>query len=87
MLSIVGQAGSDKPIEVGLVGSEGFAGLPLFLGVPRSANEVIVQGEGTAQRITAKAALTEFARGGSFQSAVLLFAHELFLQEIGRAHV
>ncbi|PYS24843.1 MAG: Crp/Fnr family transcriptional regulator [Acidobacteria bacterium] len=80
VLSIVGLTGSDKPIEVGLVGSEGFAGLPLFLGVPRSANEVIVQGEGTAQRITAKAALAEFARGGSFQNAVLLFAHELFLQ-------
>jgi CRP-like cAMP-binding protein len=65
---------------VGLVGQEGFVGLPLFLGVARSSNEVIVQGEGTALRIKAAAASTEFGRGGAFHDAVLLFAHDLFLQ-------
>jgi len=80
MLSIVGLTGNERPIEVGLVGSEGFAGLPLFLGVPRSTNDVIVQGEGTALRIKAAAALTEFDRGGVFHDKVLLFAHEMFLQ-------
>jgi CRP-like cAMP-binding protein len=80
VLSIVGITGADKPIEVGIVGSEGLAGLPLFLGVPRSANVVIVQAEGTASRLKAKYAQAEFARGGSFRDAVLLFAHELFLQ-------
>lgn len=80
VLSIVGLTGNDKPIEVGLVGQEGFAGLPLFLGVARSSNDVIVQGVGWAQRIEAKAALAEFRRGAGFHDAVLLFAHELFLQ-------
>ena len=80
VLSIVGLTGNERPIEVGLVGAEGFVGLPLFLGVPRSSNEVIVQGEGTALRIKAAAALSEFDRGGAFHDAVLLFAHELFLQ-------
>jgi CRP-like cAMP-binding protein len=76
----VGLTGKARPIEVGLVGSEGFVGLPLFLGVPRSSNEIIVQGEGTALRIEAQAALTEFGRGGPFHDAALLFVHELFLQ-------
>jgi len=48
--------------------------------VPRSSNDVIVQGEGTALRINAAAALTEFKRGAMFHDAVLLFAHETFLQ-------
>ena len=80
VLSMVGITGADKPIEVGIVGCEGFAGLPLFLGVRRSANMVIVQAGGMARRLNAKHALAEFARGGSFRNAVLLFAHLLFLQ-------
>jgi len=55
-------------------------GLPFFLGVTRSRNEVIVQAEGTARRIAAKHALKEFARGEGFRDAVLLFAHDLFVQ-------
>lgn len=80
VISIVGITANEKPIEVGLIGAEGFVGLPVFLGVPQSGNHVIVQGEGTAQRISATAALSEFTRFGAFHDAVLLFAHELFLQ-------
>ncbi|HXT63165.1 MAG TPA: Crp/Fnr family transcriptional regulator [Pyrinomonadaceae bacterium] len=80
VISIVGITANEKPIEVGLIGVEGFVGLPVFLGVPQSGNHVIVQGEGTAQRISAKAALAEFTRFETFHDAVLLFAHELFLQ-------
>jgi len=80
VISIVGITANERPIEVGLIGSEGFIGLPVFLGVPRSGNDVIVQGEGFAQRISAKAALSEFTRFGAFHDAVLLFAHQLFLQ-------
>ena len=80
IVSFVGITGNDRPVEVGLVGSEGLVGLPLFLGVPRSVNEVIVQAAGTAQRIAAKDALKEFARGAGLRDAVLLFAHDLFVQ-------
>lgn len=79
VLSVVSN-GAEKPIEIGLIGSEGLAGLPLFLGMARSANDVIVQGEGTALRIPAKQVLAEFRHGGAFHDRVLLFAHELFLQ-------
>jgi len=80
VISIVGITANEKPIEVGLIGSEGFVGLPVFLGVPESTNDLIVQGEGFAQRISVQAALAEFTRFGGFHDAVLLFAHDLFLQ-------
>ena len=80
VLSMVGMAGDENPIEVGLVGREGLSGLPLFLGVPYSANQVIVQGQGTARRMRAESARDHFSRGGSFHDAILLFTHELFLQ-------
>jgi CRP-like cAMP-binding protein len=80
LFSIVGMPNTGKPIEIGLVGSEGFVGLSLLLGVSRSPNEIIVRADGTAHRIAARAALAEFAHFGNFHDAVLLFAHELFLQ-------
>jgi CRP-like cAMP-binding protein len=80
VLSMLGVASVEDPVEVGLLGREGLAGLPLFLGVPHSPNEVIVQSEGSARRINAELALGEFARGGAFHDAVLRFVHDLFLQ-------
>ena len=38
-------------LEVGMVGNEGMVGLPVFLGVKKSNNQAIVQGDGTAVRI------------------------------------
>ena len=51
-------------VEVGLVGSEGFLGLPLLLGAPTSTLEGLVQVAGTALRLPAaefRKALTEVA--------------------------
>jgi CRP-like cAMP-binding protein len=80
VLSMVGIAGNENLIEVGLLGREGLAGLPFFLGIPYSANQVIVQSEGTARRMNAASARDHFSQGGSFHDAILLFTHELFLQ-------
>lgn len=80
VLSLLGVAGVENPIEVGLLGPEGLAGLPLFLGVSHSPNKVVVQAEGSAKRITGEAALEEFARRAAFHDAVLRFAHDLFQQ-------
>jgi CRP-like cAMP-binding protein len=80
VLSMIGITAGDNPIEVGLIGSEGLAGLPVFLGVSRSANDVIVQADGTAKRIKVEHVLAEFAGRGALHDAILLFAHELFVQ-------
>jgi CRP-like cAMP-binding protein len=47
----------DRPpnVEVGMVGYEGMAGIPLFLGVNTSSVRQLVQGSGSAMRITAAA--------------------------------
>ena len=80
VLSILGVVGTDMRVEVGLTGREGVGGIPLFLGVSKSSNQIVVQAEGTAMRIGADAALAAFARGGPFHDAILLFTHNLFLQ-------
>lgn len=41
------------PIEVALVGNEGMVGIPLALGVEKTAGRLLVQGHGTALRMTA----------------------------------
>jgi CRP-like cAMP-binding protein len=40
-----------KSVEVGLIGSEGFVGLPVIFGFKTSATRVVTQGDGTAYRI------------------------------------
>lgn len=80
VLSMLAVIGTDMRVEVGLTGHEGVGGLPLFLGVSKSSNQIVVAAEGTAMRIGADAALAAFARGGTFHDAILLFTHNLFLQ-------
>jgi CRP-like cAMP-binding protein len=80
VLSMLSVIEADQRIEVGVTGREGLAGMPLFLGVANSSNQIIVQAEGTAVRIKADAALSEFRRGGAFHDAILIFTHQLFLQ-------
>ena len=61
-LSMIAMLEDGVQIEVGLVGSEGMAGLPLLLGVATSALEGMVQLGGTALRLPAagfRAALAE----------------------------
>jgi CRP-like cAMP-binding protein len=80
VLSMLALIGEDTRVEVGLTGREGFAGMPVFLGVAKSSNQIVVQAAGTAWRIRAEAALSEFKRGGGFHDAILAFTHNLFLQ-------
>jgi CRP-like cAMP-binding protein len=80
VLSMIGVAGDDSLIEVGLLGRDGLSGLPIFLGVSESSNQVIVQNEGTALRMKSRSAKEHFARAGSFHDEILLFTHDLFLQ-------
>lgn len=53
MASVLNVMDDGKSIEVGLIGKEGFVGLPLIAGFLTSANRVIAQGPGTAFRIDA----------------------------------
>lgn len=53
MLSLVVVTGDGRAVEVGVVGNEGIAGMPSYVGVHRSPLREIVQIEGNASRILA----------------------------------
>jgi hypothetical protein len=48
MGSVLSVMADGKSVEVGLVGKEGFIGLPLMAGLHSSASRVVTQGQGTA---------------------------------------
>jgi len=54
MISILTVMNDGKSVEVGLVGKEGFVGLPLVAGFRSAANRAIVQVEATAFRVNAE---------------------------------
>ncbi len=54
LISVVAVQPDGKSVEVGLIGSEGFAGLPILVGYRRSPTRHITQGDGTAYRCDAE---------------------------------
>jgi CRP-like cAMP-binding protein len=52
-ISLVGTVGTHQPLELGLIGSEGMLGATLLLGVNTAPLRAVVQGAGTALRMTA----------------------------------
>jgi CRP-like cAMP-binding protein len=54
MVSILSVFADGKSVEVGLVGKEGFVGLPLVAGFRSASNRAIVQIEATAFRVNAE---------------------------------
>ncbi len=51
LISILSVLSDGKTVEVGLVGKEGFVGMPLLAGFRTSATRAVVQIEGTALRV------------------------------------
>jgi CRP-like cAMP-binding protein len=66
--------------EMGLVGNEGVVGIALFMGGETTPNRAVVQGEGEAIRMRARAMLDEFKRGGEFQHQLLRYTQALMTQ-------
>lgn len=61
LISVLAVQADRKSVEVGLIGSEGFTGLPVLVGYRSSPNRLITQGEGTAYRCDAET-LRQLAR-------------------------
>src|SRR5258707_7336184 len=53
MISVLAVQPDGKSVEVGLIGKEGFAGLPLVVGFRTSPTRLITQGDGSAYRCDA----------------------------------
>src|SRR3954447_25111791 len=66
-------------IEVGMIGPEGMAGLPVVLGIERSPHSYLVQAEGEALRITAPDLRTAIRQSLSLHARFLRYAHTLMV--------
>jgi CRP-like cAMP-binding protein len=64
-----------EQVAIGLIGREGFSGLPALFHQPQMAHSVTVQGRGEGYRIRASLIRSEFQKGGTLQRIVLAFAY------------
>lgn len=80
IISLLAAVGDSSPLEVGMVGSEGMIGLPVFLGVKTSLNRAIVQGSGTAMKMNAADFMNECRNDGVLPRLLRRFAHSLLAQ-------
>jgi CRP-like cAMP-binding protein len=80
LVSLLTVVDDRRALEVGLVGREGMVGARLALGIAVSSTRALVQGTGTALRISAARFLRELQRGPALRRAVLLFTDALMNQ-------
>ncbi len=78
--SIVATVGRDDPIEVGIVGWEGLAGLPVVMGTDRSPNQTYMQAAGHGQRIEAGLLRDAMAKSATLQHVLQQYAHVFMTQ-------
>jgi CRP-like cAMP-binding protein len=69
-----------ESVEVGVIGREGFAGLPALLDQPQMSHSVQMQGSGEGLRIRANIVRDQFLKGGVFQKLVHSFAYLQLVQ-------
>jgi CRP-like cAMP-binding protein len=80
MVSLLLPVENHLDIEVGLVGREGMIGASLSLGIVHSPVKALVQGEGSALRLSAAGFRRELARNPALQRAVNRYIHSLMAQ-------
>jgi CRP-like cAMP-binding protein len=69
-----------ESVEVGVIGREGFAGLPALLDQPQMSHSVMIQGIGDGLRIRSSIVRDEFMKGGALQRMVHAFAYLQLVQ-------
>ena len=69
-----------ESVEVGVIGREGFAGLPALLDQPQMSHSVLMQGNGEGFRIRSSILRDQFVKGGTLQRLVHTFAYLQLVQ-------
>ncbi len=69
-----------ESVEVGVIGREGFSGLPALLDQPQMSHSVMMQGSGEGLRIRSSIVRDEFLKGGMLRSLVHSFAYLQMVQ-------
>jgi CRP-like cAMP-binding protein len=80
IVSLLVDTGEMSTMEVAMVGSEGMAALPVFLGITISNNRAVVQGSGHALRMTATNFHAECAISDDLPKIMRLFTYSLLMQ-------
>jgi CRP-like cAMP-binding protein len=80
IISLLAAVEDRELLEVGIVGNEGMAGLPVFMGVTKSLTRGLVQGAGSAMRMKAAALRKETIDGGALHKLLSRYSHALLTQ-------
>ena len=80
IVSLLSPMSERSTLEVGMVGNEGMAGLPVFLGVNVSRTRALVQGSGSAIRMTSLAIRREINQLTPLHRLLLRYSHSLLTQ-------
>ena len=80
MVSLVQPLENGVMIEVGMIGNEGFAGVPVLLGADRSPLEAMVQIPGSALRMPASVFREEVGRRPALSKVLLRYVQALHIQ-------
>ena len=78
--SVIAEGADGVQIETGLIGREGFVGIPIVLFVDSTPSQVIVQAEGRALRISRAKLLNAIRKSPSLSATLLRFAHTFNVQ-------
>ena len=80
LVSVLAVQPDGKGVEVGLVGSEGFVGLPLLVGFRRSPTRQLTQGDGTAFRCDAETLQQLLRQHPRMEQQLHRFSQQLAMQ-------
>lgn len=80
LMSILAVQPDGKMVEVGLIGKEGFVGLPLLVGYTNSPTRIMVQGDGGAYRCDAETLKQLLQQFPELERRMHRFAHQLSMQ-------
>ena len=80
LVSLVAKLGDHAPLEIGLIGNEGMLGATLALGVKNARLRGVVQGSGTALRMTAARFRRELSRTPSLRRTLNRYLFVLLAQ-------
>jgi CRP-like cAMP-binding protein len=79
-VSLLSALAGRSTIEVGNIGSDGMAGIAIFMGVDKSSDLAVVQAAGTAMRLKSETLCKEVNHVGSLHRLLRRYTHSLLIQ-------
>jgi CRP-like cAMP-binding protein len=80
LVSLVAVLEDGETVEAGVIGFEGFVGVPVVLGVQSGTTQALIQGAGEALRLRSQILKSAIGNGGTLHDLLLRYTHTLFTQ-------